>query len=193
MQNNFVRIDTPIEGLYVLEPRVYSDHRGFFMESYSKQAFEAIGIRADFVQDNHSKSMKNVLRGIHFQHTYPQGKLVRAVKGRVFDVAVDLRPGSVTYGQWFGVELSEDNKKMFYIPEGFGHGFLTQEDDTEFMYKATDYYHPEDEGGIRYDDPDIGIQWPETDGHLILSDKDKKLGSYADHSAIYNKKDERRI
>lgn len=172
----------PIEGLYIIEPAVHGDPRGYFMETYSQRDMQAAGIDMVFVQDNQSMSVKGVLRGMHFQKQHPQGKLVRVIKGRVFDVAVDLRPGSRTYGQWYGVELSEENKKQFCISEGFAHGFLVLSDTAEFCYKATDFYYPGDEGGLAWNDPDIGIQWPQVcpesltlaDGTpLTLSPKDR--------------------
>ncbi len=164
-----------IEGLCVIEPTVFGDERGYFMETYNLNDFKAEGLDMVFVQDNQSMSVKNVLRGLHFQKQYPQGKLVRVVKGRVFDVAVDLRRKSSTYGKWFGVELSDENKKQFYIPEGFAHGFVVLSDVAEFTYKCTDFYHPGDEGGLAWNDPDIGIDWPVEDtSKLILSEKDKK-------------------
>lgn len=154
----------PIEGLCIIEPAVHGDERGYFMETYSKRDMLEAGLDLDFVQDNQSMSVKGVLRGLHFQKEFPQGKLVRVIKGKVFDVAVDLRKESVTYGKWFGVELSEENKKQFYIPEGFAHGFLVLSDMAEFCYKCTDFYHPGDEGGLAWNDPEIGIQWPEVEG-----------------------------
>ena len=154
----------PIEGLYIIEPAVHGDSRGWFMETYSQRDMEAAGLNMVFVQDNQSMSVKGVLRGLHFQKQYPQGKLVRVIKGRVFDVAVDLRAGSETYGQWYGVELTEENKKQFYISEGFAHGFLVLSDTAEFCYKVTDFYHPGDEGGLAWNDPAIGIRWPEVTG-----------------------------
>lgn len=150
----------PIEGLYIIEPRVHGDHRGYFMETYNQQDMAEAGLNMVFVQDNQSMSVKGVLRGLHFQKEHPQGKLVRVIQGRVFDVAVDLRPGSKTYGQWFGVELTQENKKQFYISEGFAHGFLVLSDTAEFCYKVTDFYHPGDEGGLAWNDPAIGIRWP---------------------------------
>ncbi|SEW42045.1 dTDP-4-dehydrorhamnose 3,5-epimerase [[Clostridium] fimetarium] len=163
-----------IEGLYVIEPSVFGDERGYFMETYNQKDFEEEGLNMVFVQDNQSMSTKNVLRGLHFQINHPQGKLVRVVRGTVFDVAVDIRKVSKTYGQWFGVELSAENKKQFYISEGFAHGFLVQSDEAEFAYKCTDFYHPNDEGGIKWDDPDIGIKWPVEDlNSLNISEKDK--------------------
>lgn len=163
-----------IEGLHIIEPAVFPDERGYFMETYNQRDFEAFGLGMTFVQDNQSMSVKGVLRGLHFQKQYPQGKLVRVVRGKVFDVAVDLRKNSDTYGKWFGVELSAENKKQFYIPEGFAHGFLVLSDEAEFCYKCTDFYHPGDEGGIKWDDPDIGIEWPLQDGvKLVISEKDQ--------------------
>lgn len=181
----------PIEGLYIIEPTVHGDHRGYFVETYNQRDFHEAGLTMSFVQDNQSMSVKGVLRGLHFQKEYPQGKLVRAIKGRVFDVAVDLRKDSKTYGQWFGVELSEENKKQFYISEGFAHGFLVLSDTAEFCYKVTDFYHPGDEGGLAWNDPAIGIAWPELTGAyrgnagaegyalqdgtpILLSEKDQK-------------------
>ncbi len=154
----------PIEGLYVIEPTVHGDNRGYFMETYNQNDMHEAGLDMVFVQDNQSMSKKGVLRGLHFQKKYPQGKLVRVIKGTVFDVAVDLRPESETYGKWYGVELSEKNKKQFYISEGFAHGFLVLSDEAEFCYKCTDFYHPGDEGGLAWNDPDIGIEWPQVQG-----------------------------
>ena len=154
----------PIDGLYIIEPKVHGDSRGYFMETYNLNDMREAGLDMVFVQDNQSMSVKGVLRGLHYQINYPQGKLVRVVKGRVFDVAVDLRPGSETYGQWYGLELSEENKKQFYISEGFAHGFLVLSDTAEFCYKCTDFYHPNDEGGLAWNDPQIGIRWPELTG-----------------------------
>lgn len=163
-----------IEGLYIIEPKVFEDDRGYFMETYHQKEMEEAGICATFVQDNQSMSTKGVLRGLHFQKQYPQGKLVRVVRGSVFDVAVDLRKSSKTYGKWFGVELSAENKKQFYIPEGFAHGFLVLSDEAEFCYKCTDFYYGNDEGGIAWNDETIGIEWPITeDMDLIISEKDK--------------------
>lgn len=180
-----------IDGLCVIEPTVHGDERGYFMETYNKRDMEEAGLSMEFVQDNQSKSVKGVLRGLHYQINYPQGKLVRVTKGCVFDVAVDIRKGSKTYGKWFGVELSEENKKQFYIPTGFAHGFLVLSDEAEFCYKCTDFYHPNDEGGIAWNDPTIGIEWPQVEGEYLgnasaksysmkdgtplkLSDKDEK-------------------
>ena len=165
----------PIEGLYVIEPEVRGDARGYFVETYNQRDMAAAGLNMVFVQDNQSESRKGVLRGLHYQKEHPQGKLVRVICGEVFDVAVDLRPGSATYGQWHGERLSAENKKQFYIPEGFAHGFYVLSDRAEFCYKCTDFYHPGDEGGIRWDDPTIGIRWPLIEGApLIMSDKDQK-------------------
>lgn len=187
----------PIEGLYIIEPKVHGDSRGYFMETYSRRDMEEAGLNMEFVQDNQSMSAKGVLRGLHFQKQYPQGKLVRVIKGSVFDVAVDLRSDSPTYGQWYGVELTEENKKQFYIPEGFAHGFLVLSDTAEFCYKCTDFYHPNDEGGLAWNDPAIGIQWPQLQGAypgsasaagytladgtpLNLSEKDQKWSTLED-------------
>ncbi len=181
----------PIDGLYIIEPVLHGDMRGYFMETYNQRDMDAAGLNMRFVQDNQSMSVKGVLRGLHFQKEYPQGKLVRVIKGRVFDVAVDLRINSSTYGKWYGVELTEDNKKQFYISEGFAHGFLVLSDTAEFCYKVTDFYHPGDEGGLAWNDPAIGIEWPHVIGAyqgnaraegytlddgtpLVLSEKDQK-------------------
>ena len=168
-----------IEGLYVIEPTVFKDERGYFMETYNQNDFKEAGLDMVFVQDNQSMSVKGVLRGLHFQKQFPQGKLVRAVRGTVFDVAVDLRTGSETYGKWFGVELSAENKKQFYIPEGFAHGFLVLSDEAEFAYKCTDFYHPEDEGSICWNDPTLSISWPLYDSPL-LSKKDAAAPSFSE-------------
>lgn len=181
-----------IEGLYVIEPAVHGDSRGYFMETYSQRDMAEAGIDIIFVQDNQSMSTKGVLRGLHFQKQYPQTKLVRVIKGTVFDVAVDMRAGSPTFGKYHGVVLSEENKKQFLIPKGFAHGFLVLSDTAEFCYKCDDFYHPNDEGGIAWNDPDIGIEWPDligvyngtaskagyamSDGTpLNMSEKDQKL------------------
>ena len=150
----------PIEGLYIIEPTVHGDERGYFVETYNARDMQEAGLTMQFVQDNQSMSLKGVLRGLHFQIRHPQGKLVRVIRGEVFDVAVDLRKGSRTYGQWFGDILSEENGKQMYISEGFAHGFLVLSDQAEFCYKVTDFYHPGDEGGIAWNDPEIGITWP---------------------------------
>ena len=180
----------PIEGLYIIEPAIHGDKRGYFIETYNKRDMEEAGLNLNFVQDNQSMSQKGVLRGLHFQKQFPQGKLVRVIKGCVFDVAVDLRKDSKTYGKWFGVDLTEENKKQFYISEGFAHGFLVRSETAEFCYKVTDFYHPNDEGGLAWNDPAIGIDWgvqgeyngtASAEGYtlpdgtpLLLSDKDQK-------------------
>ena len=164
-----------IEGLYVIEPTVFKDERGYFVETYNQNDMKEAGLDMVFVQDNQSMSTRGVLRGLNFQKQYPQGKLVRVVRGKVFDVAVDLRSDSKTYGKWFGVELSAENMKQFYIPEGFAHGFLVLSDEAEFCYKCTDFYHPGDEGGLAWNDPEIGVEWPLEEGvDLIISEKDQK-------------------
>lgn len=195
----------PIEGLYVIEPTVHGDSRGYFMETYNQQDMHEAGLDMVFVQDNQSMSLKGVLRGLHFQKQHPQGKLVRVIRGRVFDVAVDLRPDSKNYGKWYGVELSEENQKQFYVSEGFAHGFLVLSDIAEFCYKVTDFYHPGDEGGLAWNDSEIGIEWPEVKGTycgnasaqgytlvdgtpLTLSDKDQKWGSIRDLDRIEAKR-----
>lgn len=179
-----------IEGLCVITPTVHGDSRGYFMETYNQNDMKDVGFDMIFVQDNQSASRKGVLRGLHFSKKYPQGKLVRVIQGKVFDVAVDLRKQSKTYGKWYGIELSAENKKQFYIPEGFAHGFLVLSDIAEFCYKCTDFYHPGDGGGLAWNDPAIGVQWPEVEGEymgtasaegyqlqdgtaLILSEKDQ--------------------
>lgn len=164
---------TEIDGVYVIEPKVFGDNRGYFMETYNENEFKANGLDYIFVQDNQSKSKKGVLRGLHFQKTHPQAKLVRVLEGEVLDVAVDLRKGSETYGKWVGVILSEENKKMFMIPRGFAHGFVVLSDTATFAYKCDEFYHPEDEGGIAWNDPDIDIDW-KYQGEPLLSEKDKK-------------------
>ena len=168
----------PIEGLFEIQPKVFSDSRGYFFEAWSQRDFDAAGITARFVQDNQSRSVKGVLRGLHFQKTHPQGKLVRAIEGEVFDVAVDLRPASPTRGKWHGVILSGEKQNQFYIPEGFAHGFLVLSDTAVFAYKCTDFYHPEDEGGLIWNDPAIGIKWPDLGMDYLLSDKDKILPQF---------------
>ncbi|MBR6563220.1 MAG: dTDP-4-dehydrorhamnose 3,5-epimerase [Clostridia bacterium] len=172
--SNFNFIKTDVDGVVIVEPKVFGDARGYFMETYQAEVFKASGIVSDFVQDNQSKSRKGVLRGLHFQKTFPQAKLVRVIKGEVFDVAVDLRKDSETYGKWVGVLLSEENKRQFYVPRGFAHGFLVLSDEAEFVYKCDEFYHPEDEGGVMWNDPDIGIEWPDVDAEILLSEKDKK-------------------
>lgn len=164
-----------IQGLKVITPQVFGDARGYFMETYNYKDYEAAGISEVFVQDNQSASKRGVLRGLHFQKQFPQDKLVRVVRGEVFDVAVDLRKDSPTFGQWFGVILSEENKKQFFIPKHFAHGFVVLSEYAEFAYKCTDFYHPDDEGGLLWNDPKIGIEWPIPEGmELILSEKDTR-------------------
>ena len=168
-----------IEGLYVIEPTVFKDERGYFVETYNQNDMKEAGLDMVFVQDNQSMSIRGVLRGLHFQKQFPQGKLVRVVRGKVFDVAVDLRSDSKTYGKWYGVVLSAENKKQFFIPKGFAHGFLVLSENAEFTYKCSDFYHPNDEGGLIWNDPDINVQWPIPEGmELIFSDKDQKWGSF---------------
>ena len=162
----------PIEGLKVITPTVFGDERGYFMETYNYNDYREAGIDMPFVQDNQSKSTRGVLRGLHFQKEHTQGKLVRVVSGEVFDVAVDCRPNSETFGKWVGVTLSAENKKQFYIPQGFAHGFLVLSEEAEFTYKCTDYYDPAAEGGVKWDDPDVGVVWPAVDGEIRLSAKD---------------------
>ena len=175
----------PIEGLKVITPAVFGDERGYFMETYNYNDFKEEGLDMQFVQDNQSMSVKGVLRGLHYQKQYPQGKLVRCIRGKVFDVAVDLRRSSETYGKWFGVELSAENKKQFYIPEGFAHGFIVLSDEAEFAYKCTDFYHPGDEGGLAWNDPEIGVCWPIEEGmKLIISEKDQKWGGLSETFAF---------
>lgn len=166
--------ETGIDGLCVIEPTVFGDDRGYFMETYNKKDFHEAGLDMDFVQDNQSSSHKGVLRGMHLQRTHPQGKLVRVLSGEVFDAAVDLRKGSATFGKWYGVRLSSENKRQFFVPEGFAHGFLVLTDKAEFAYKCTAFYDPTDELGFMYNDPAIGIRWPELDCGIELSEKDKK-------------------
>ena len=169
----FVFTETGIDGLYVIEPTVFGDNRGYFMETYHYKEFEAAGLGMNFVQDNQSKSKKGVLRGLHFQRKNPQGKLVRVISGKVYDVAVDLRQNSSTYGKWHGVLLSDENKKQFYVPEGFAHGFLVVSETAEFVYKCTRFYDSQDEGGLLWDDPALNISWPLDGIDVILSEKDK--------------------
>lgn len=177
-------IETEIEGLLIIEPRVFGDERGFFMETWNEAAFREAGIDTAFVQDNHSRSQKGVLRGLHFQNPGPQGKLVRVANGAVFDVAVDLRAGSSTFGKWVGVELSSENKRMFWVPEGFAHGFLTLSDDTDFLYKCTAPYAPQSEYTLAWDDPAVGVEWPLAGLDPIISAKDKVGLALADAPAF---------
>lgn len=181
----FTFTKTEIDGVYVVEPTAFGDHRGYFMETYNQQDYFAAGLNYTFVQDNQSSSRKGVLRGLHFQKTYPQAKLVRVLKGEVFDVAVDLRKDSATYGKWVGVFLSEENKKQFMIPRGFAHGFVVVSDYAEFAYKCDDFYHPEDEGGLIWNDPDIAIQWPDV-GEILLSEKDKRNPTLAESKMVFD-------
>ena len=171
----FTFIQCPIPGLYEIQPKVFGDSRGYFFECYSRRAFDDAGLSVSFVQDNQSQSDKGTLRGLHFQKNHPQGKLVRAIQGEVFDVAVDIRHGSPTYGKWHSVILSEEKQNQFYIPPGFAHGFLALNDRVVFAYKCTDFYYPDDESGIIWNDPDIGIKWADLGVEYILSEKDKNL------------------
>lgn len=173
-------IETKLPGVLIIEPRVFGDARGFFMETWNAAVFAAAGLDLTFVQDNHSRSQKGVLRGLHFQNPGPQGKLVRVTKGAVFDVAVDLRASSPTFGQWTGIELSADNKRMFWVPEGFAHGFLTLKDDTDFLYKCTAPYAPQSEHTLAWDDPAVGIEWPDIGMAPLVSEKDARGSSLAD-------------
>ncbi len=176
---NFIK--TSIDGVIIVEPTVFGDDRGYFLETYQYNDFCEGGIDVTFVQDNQSKSKKGVLRGLHFQKQFPQSKLVRVIKGEVFDVAVDLRPNSPTYGKYEGVILSEENKRQFFIPKGFAHGFVVLSDEAEFVYKVDDFYHPNDEGGLMWNDPDVNIKWPfDKNFEVILSDKDKVNSSLKD-------------
>ncbi|MBE6799540.1 MAG: dTDP-4-dehydrorhamnose 3,5-epimerase [Ruminococcaceae bacterium] len=169
---NFIKTD--IEGVMIIEPTAFGDDRGYFMETYQYNDFAAAGIDVKFVQDNQSMSKKGVLRGLHFQKQFPQSKLVRVIRGEVYDVAVDLREGSPTYGKYVGVLLSAENKRQFFIPKNFAHGFLVVSDEAEFVYKVDDFYHPNDEGGLLWNDPTVGVEWPIEDGmEIILSEKDK--------------------
>ena len=170
---NFTFTETEIKDVFIIDTKVFGDDRGYFTETYKKTDFDDAGLKYEFVQDNQSRSKKGVLRGLHFQKEHPQAKLVRVLEGEVFDVAVDLRKGSPTYGKWVGVVLSEKNRRQFMIPRGFAHGFLVMSDYATFCYKCDDVYHPEDEGGIMWNDPDIGIEWPFTD-NIQLSEKDMK-------------------
>ena len=165
--------ETKIKGVYIIEPKVYGDNRGYFMETYRKEEFDKAGLKYNFVQDNQSKSKKGVLRGLHYQRNFPQAKLVRVISGEVFDVAIDLRKNSPTYGQWVGEILSSENKKMLMVPRGFAHGFMVLSETAEFIYKCDEVYHPEDEGGIMWNDPDVGVKWP-CDIEPLLSEKDQK-------------------
>ncbi len=174
------RIDTRLPGVFLLEPRLFGDRRGFFMETYNRRDFEGIGIHYDFVQDNHSLSRQHVLRGLHYQLGRPQAKLVRVIRGEVFDVAVDVRQGSPTFGQWVGERLTAENKRSLFVPEGFAHGFYVMSHEAEFQYKCSDFYAPEEERGICWNDPQIGIAWPvPPDVAPLLSEKDLAYGTLA--------------
>ena len=177
------RIDTALPGVCIIEPRVFADPRGFFLESYNRDTFAGLGITATFVQDNHSKSANGVLRGLHYQLGRPQAKLVRVTAGAVFDVAVDIRKGSPTFGTWVGEILSAENRRMLFIPEGFAHGFVTLAEGTEFLYKCTDVYVPAEERGLIWNDPAVGIQWPLNGAQPQLSNKDKVYGTLSTRPA----------
>jgi dTDP-4-dehydrorhamnose 3,5-epimerase len=164
-------IKTPLEGVIVIEPKVFVDERGFFLETFREEEFKEAGITENFIQHNHSRSTRGVLRGLHYQLTQPQGKLVRVTSGKVYDVVVDIRHGSPTFGQWYGTTLDEENLKMMYVPANFAHGYVVLSDSADFIYMCTDYYHPKSEQGILWNDPKIGIEWPIAE--VILSDKDK--------------------
>jgi len=183
--SKFEFITNDIKGLVVVKPTVFGDDRGFFMETYHKDEFAKGGIDKEFVQDNHSKSTKGVLRGLHFQKENTQGKLVRVIKGEVYDVAVDCRPNSETFGKWYGVTLSEENKMQFYIPEGFAHGFLVLSDEAEFVYKCTDVYNPSAEGGIPYNDSTVNVEWPAVDCEIKTSAKDALHTPFAEQKFEY--------
>ena len=178
LMGSFKFNETKISGVYVVEPTVFGDERGYFMETYSEADFKEVGLDYEFVQDNQSSSRRGVLRGLHFQKEHPQAKLVRVLTGEVFDVAVDLREGSPTYGECVGELLSAENKKQLMIPRGFAHGFLVVSETAEFAYKCDEFYHPEDEGGVMWDS--CGIEWPEVEGELVLSEKDLKHPKLAD-------------
>ena len=182
ISGNFIFNDTSIDGVKIIDVKSYSDDRGYFMETYKREDFIVGGIDSVFVQDNQSSSKKGVLRGLHFQHSYPQAKLVRVISGEVFDVAVDLRSGSKTYGKWEGVVLSAKNHRQFFIPRGFAHGFLVLTDTAEFCYKCDEIYHPDDEAGLLWSDPDIDIIWPVLDCDFIMSDKDCALPTLKEYS-----------
>jgi dTDP-4-dehydrorhamnose 3,5-epimerase len=188
--SKFKIIETPIKNLLIIETKIFKDDRGFFLESYNLRDFEEIGLDLKFVQDNISKSKKGVLRGLHFQLRHPQGKLVRVISGRVYDVAVDLRVNSPTFGRWFGIELKGEDGLAFYIPEGFAHGFLTLEDNTYFFYKCTEFYYPDDDLGVIWNDPEINISWPlEGIKELIISDKDKRLPSFREVKELIDREE----
>ena len=181
---NFKFIETEIKDVYIIEPKLYGDNRGYFMETYKEESFKEAGLNYTFLQDNQSKSKKGVLRGLHFQKTHPQAKLVRVLEGEVFDVAVDLRKDSPTDGKWVGVILSAENNKQFMIPRGFAHGFVVLSETATFCYKCDELYHPEDEGGIMWNDKDINIKWP-YDGEILLSEKDKKHPTLKESKVVF--------
>ena len=182
---NFTFKETPIKDLFIIEPKKYGDNRGYFMETYKESVFKEAGLNYGFIQDNQSKSKKGVLRGLHFQKSYPQAKLVRCIEGEVFDVAVDLRKGSPTYGKWEGVVLSAEKGNQFMIPRGFAHGFVVLSDTATFCYKCDELYHPEDEGGVMWNDPSIGVEWPGV-GEILLSEKDKKHPSLKESKVVFD-------
>lgn len=178
-----------IEGLYIITPKLFSDERGYSLETYNYKDFKEAGLDMEFVQENQSMSKKGVLRGLHFQRIYQQGKLVRVTSGEVFDVAVDIREGSKTYGKWFGVVLSAEKKNMLYVPEGFAHGFLVLSDTAEFAYKLSDYYHPEDESGIPWNDKTVGVEWPVSEGmKVIVSERDNNHFAFSKNTVLKAKK-----
>jgi dTDP-4-dehydrorhamnose 3,5-epimerase len=188
--SKFKIIETPIKDLLIIETKIFKDDRGFFIESYNLRDFEEIGLDLKFVQDNISKSKKGVLRGLHFQLKHPQRKLVRVISGRVYDVAVDLRVNSPTFGRWFGIELTREDGLAFYIPGGFAHGFLTLEDNTYFFYKCTEFYYPDDDLGVIWNDPEINVSWPlEGIRELIISDKDKRLPSFREVKGLIGREE----
>lgn len=185
--NRFNIIETGLNGTYIIEPTVHNDNRGYFVKTYDEKEFKSKGLDFTFVQDDQSCSSKGVLRGLHFQKEHPQSKLIRVVRGKVFDVGVDLRKNSETYGKWIGVELSDENKKQLFLPKGFAHGFLALEDNTVFLYKVDEFYYPGDEGGLAYDDKDIAIEWPFDEiENVIISDKDKNWGSLKEFDFVFD-------
>lgn len=181
---NFTFIETPIKGVYVIEVKKYGDNRGYFMETYQKENFDKAGLVFNFIQDNQSKSKKGVLRGLHYQKKFPQTKLVRVIEGEVYDVAVDLRKDSPTFGKYFGVVLSAEKGNQFLIPKGFAHGFYVLSETATFVYKVDEFYHPEDEGGFMWNDPEVGVKWP-LDGEPVLSEKDKVQLSFEDSKGLF--------